>query len=319
MDSSYHYPPELLSLLVDTIPLLCRSKQDVIVFFRGAGVKENYLSDLQHRVSTDRQNINKFEISRTVLERLNQKGDLALRERREVIKRITEFENFSSCWPEDQLKAKGLVSEVQSVVNVKDSFTRINQEREKERQQRMEAARKEIAATQERTRKIDDLKQRLYALFAMDDEPQKRGKLLEAILNDLFRVYEILIREDFKRNDKGGSGIIEQIDGVIEYKGHIYLVEMKWLKDPIGVDKISQHLVRLYARDGARALFIAANGFADTTISECKEVLDKKIIALINLDELVMMLEANRTFTDMLDAKIQEAIIDKNPYKRVVA
>ena len=319
MDLSYHYPPELIMLLVDAIPRLCRSKQDVIMFFRGAGIKDDLLSDLQHRVLTDRQNINKYEITKIVLERLNQNGDSTLRERREVIKRITEFENFSSCWPKDQLKAKGLVAEIQHVVNVKDSFTRINQEREKERQKRTEATQKEIAATKERTQKINGIKQRFYALFAMDDEPQKRGKLLEAILNDLFRVYEILIREDFKRIDEGGAGIIEQIDGVIEYKGHIYLVEMKWHKDPIGVDKIGQHLVRLHNRDGARALFIAANGYTDTAIRECKEVLDKKIIALINLDEIVMMLDTDRTLTAMLDSKIQEAIVEKSPYRKVLA
>ncbi len=176
MDSSYHYPPELLSLLIDTIPLLCRSKNDVIVFFRGAGVQADVLSDLQQRVDNDRQNINKFAIVRTVLERINEKEDSTLRERREIIKRVAEFENFSSCWSEDQLKAKGLVSEVQRVVNVKDSFTRINQEREKERQERAENSRKEIAATQERRKRIDDLKQRLYILFPMDNEPQKRGK-----------------------------------------------------------------------------------------------------------------------------------------------
>lgn len=34
----HHYPPEILSLLVDTIPLLCRSKNDVLIFFKGAGV-----------------------------------------------------------------------------------------------------------------------------------------------------------------------------------------------------------------------------------------------------------------------------------------
>lgn len=319
MDSSYHYPPELLSLLVDTIPLLCRSKKDVLAFFRGAGVTSDLLSDLQHRVNEDRQNINKYETARNALERVNEKADSTLRARREIIKRVTEFENFSSCWAGDQLKAKGLVSEVQRVVNVKDSFTRMNQEREKERQERTEEKRKAIAATQERRRRIDDIKQRFYALFPMDNEPQERGKLLESVLNDLFKVYEISIREDFKRVDADGAGVIEQIDGVIEFKGQIYLVEMKWLKDPIGVDRIGQHLVRLFNRDGARALFIAANGYADTTLVECKEALDKKIIALMNLDELVMMLDAHRSLTEMLDAKVQAAIVDKNPYHRVLS
>lgn len=47
MADPYHYPPELLSLLVDTIPLLCRSKNDVVVFFRGAGAPEQLSSPLE--------------------------------------------------------------------------------------------------------------------------------------------------------------------------------------------------------------------------------------------------------------------------------
>ena len=34
-DIIFHYPPELFNLLVDVLPLLNRSKQDVLVFFRG--------------------------------------------------------------------------------------------------------------------------------------------------------------------------------------------------------------------------------------------------------------------------------------------
>ena len=37
-DEAYHFPPDLLEQLVNTIPLLCRSKQNVLDFFRGCGV-----------------------------------------------------------------------------------------------------------------------------------------------------------------------------------------------------------------------------------------------------------------------------------------
>ena len=33
-DDAYHYPPELLDLLIHTIPSLCRSKRAVLDFFR---------------------------------------------------------------------------------------------------------------------------------------------------------------------------------------------------------------------------------------------------------------------------------------------
>lgn len=45
-DIAFHYPPDLFNLLVQTIPLLCRSKKDVLTFFIGAGVKYELLKDL---------------------------------------------------------------------------------------------------------------------------------------------------------------------------------------------------------------------------------------------------------------------------------
>lgn len=97
MGKLYHYPPELFNLLVDTIPLLFRSKNDVIIFFKGSGVSEQYILDLENRVRLDRQNITKYEIVRVVLNKLNEEGEKTLQERREVLKRVVEFESFSTC------------------------------------------------------------------------------------------------------------------------------------------------------------------------------------------------------------------------------
>jgi restriction system protein len=94
-----------------------------MTFFRGAGVGDSVLSDLEAKLRQDRNSINKYEIVRTVLERLNTKGEPALRERREILRRVTEFADFSTCWPNDQLKAKGLVGEISRAVGVKDSFS----------------------------------------------------------------------------------------------------------------------------------------------------------------------------------------------------
>lgn len=121
-DITFHYPPELFNLLVDTIPLLNRSKKDVLLFFRGAGVPGSLFADINQQVEAAPDDINKFEITRKVLERLNEHGEATLRHRREVLKRVVEFTNFDTCWPNDQLKAKGLVASIRDVVNQKDSF-----------------------------------------------------------------------------------------------------------------------------------------------------------------------------------------------------
>ncbi|MFZ5980634.1 MAG: hypothetical protein ACOYVF_08360 [Candidatus Zixiibacteriota bacterium] len=79
MDSIiYHYPPDLFQQLINTIPLLMRSKKDLILFFRGAGVEDKYLADLQQKVNLDKDSINKYEIARTVLKRINEKGESTL-------------------------------------------------------------------------------------------------------------------------------------------------------------------------------------------------------------------------------------------------
>lgn len=122
VDITYHYPPELFNLLVDTIPLLNRSKNDVLTFFRGAGVQAGMLDDLAGRLRTTPKEINKYEITRQVLGRLNDRGEACLRERREVLRRVVEFTNFDSCWPTDQLKVKGLVASVREIVNQKDAL-----------------------------------------------------------------------------------------------------------------------------------------------------------------------------------------------------
>ncbi len=86
MAEQFHYPPEVFSLLVDTIPLLCRSKNDVILFFQGAGIAQEDLSEVSQLVQRDRRSINKFEIARNILTKVNARGDSGLRARREIIK-----------------------------------------------------------------------------------------------------------------------------------------------------------------------------------------------------------------------------------------
>jgi hypothetical protein len=64
------------------------------------------------------KSIGKHEIARTVLERLNKRGEGSLRERREVLRRVVEFTSFDACWQDDQMKAKGFVA------SIRESWTR---------------------------------------------------------------------------------------------------------------------------------------------------------------------------------------------------
>src|SRR5580698_2871948 len=104
LDISYHYPPELLELLCDAVPALFRSKQGVIDFFVGAGVPNKMVGDWKLKLKQDKASVKKHEIARSILCRLNEAGEPALALRREVIKRISEFDDFSGCWDNDRYK-----------------------------------------------------------------------------------------------------------------------------------------------------------------------------------------------------------------------
>lgn len=319
MADAFHYPPDLFELLIQAIAHLNRSKKGSVLFLRGAGVSDEDLADVERIVKQNPDSINKFEIARNVLTRVNARGDAGLQPRREIIKRVVEFENFDTCWPNDMLKAKGLVASVQSAVNVKDSFTRMKQERENERAPELARKRAEQQSVIDKRQKIQNISDRLSALFGMDHKPQERGKLLEAVLNDLFKVYGIHVREDFKRLVQDSNVVLEQIDGIIELNGAIHLVEMKWLKDPVGMADFSQHLSRLFMRPNAHGIFIAANGYTEPVITECKTALSQKTIFFCSLHEFVLLLQRQDDLVSFLKKKSQAAIIDKNPYKQILS
>jgi restriction system protein len=315
IDLTYHYPPEVLALLIDTIPLLCRSKKDVLQFFRGAGVPPAMTKDLAAHVESSPDSTNKYAIVRTTLTRLNEGGEATLRERREVLRRIVQFEDYSTCWPNDQLKAQGLVAQLQRVVNVKDSFTRIDQEREAERRARREQAATEAVTLQGRKAELERIKAEFFRLFS-ENNPWRRGKTLEAVLNQLFKAHGVLVREAFTLIGDEGEGVVEQIDGVIDLDGDLYLVEVKWWSTPLGPGDVAQHMVRVFSRGQARGLFIAQPGFTDAALVQCKDGLQQAVFVLCDLQEIVRLMEESADLKAVLKLKVRAAIMEKQPLFR---
>ncbi|MDX6558558.1 MAG: hypothetical protein QOF72_1607 [Blastocatellia bacterium] len=237
------------------------------MFFQGAGVAPSVLATHQKLLKTDREAFKKHNVTREILKKLNQMGDAALAQRREILKRVTQFEDFSVCWESDRAPARGLVAQIRELVNEKDSFTRMNLERERERRERLEQKKVQDAAIEKRKAEFARAKSQFFSLFGEKDA-HKRGKALEGALNSLFAVEGILIREAFSIKGKCGEGVIEQIDGLIEIDGQLYLVEAKWWNTTLGPKEVSPHLVRVYGRGGvAYGLFIT---YTDLTAASAR-------------------------------------------------
>jgi hypothetical protein len=315
VDERFHYPPELFNLLIEAIPDLVKSKKDVLIFFRGAGVKGQYLEDLEEQVATARDSIAKTEIARTVLSRVNEAGDSALAARREIVKRVAEFDDFSTTWPDQRDRAENLVGRVRAVVGKKDAFTRMQLERDAEAQKGREVREAAAARLRQRAAAIESLRVDLGKLFGMSD-PWRRGKALEPLLTRFFSLAGCRVVDSFElRNDQGGA--VEQIDGAIEFDGHVYLVEAKWRADPIGPDQTSQALVRIHGRAEARGLIVSATPFTPASIEQVRGALATSVVVLAELAEVVALLEAGSDPKEWLALKVRAAILDRKPLHRV--
>lgn len=133
------------------------------------------------------------------------------------------------------------------------------------------------------------MRTKLSALFSEEDA-HKRGKAREGILNELFKTGGISVRDGFVLR-VNGEGIVEQIEGVIELDGHLYLVEMKWWKEALGPGEVAQHLVRVFNRGQSRGIFVSASSYTAAAIISRKESLARAVIVLCDLGEFVHFLE----------------------------
>lgn len=311
---AYHFPPDLLELTIRATSLLLRGKQGVIDFFRGCGVPDAYLRGHQQALRVDKESVKKASIARDVLTALNDKNDAPhLRVRREVLKRITEWEDYDTAWPQDRDAARGVVAAVRERIEKSDAFTRMSREQEQLRSSAMRVAREELAATERHRAELQSIGRELKSLFAMNDQPHRRGTALEGVLNRLFSLDGVLVREAFRRNESG-IGTVEQIDGAIEVNGQLYIVEMKWHTDRLGPELVNSLLSGLFLRpDVVGGMFVSASGYTKPAVQQCREFLSNKLVVLTELRELVQLVEQDAPLTDFVNAKRNAALLEKKP------
>jgi restriction system protein len=149
----------------------------------------------------------------------------------------------------------------------------------------------------------------LYRLFSGDLDPHQRGRDFEEVLNRLFQLDGILIREAFGRKGQEGK-TVEQIDGAVEIAGHLYLVEAKWHKGPIDVQDVHVLLSRLFLRPGARGIFVSANGYTQPAFEIQRQAASQRVLLLCDLAEIVQVLEREESIGRFFKDKADQAIAE---------
>jgi hypothetical protein len=312
----FSYPPDLIEKLVAVLPRLVRGKDALLDLLAEGRPSKSLLADLRRRVDADRSAVSKYEMARTVLTHLNAGGDATLGGLRRVLQRVVEWTDFSTSSDTDRAVARGLVAEIQDLVRTKTWLHEVREAKTAERRSHMAEGEAALEARRQHEAELARIHQGLVRLIAASS-PQARGKALEPLLNALFRAYGILLRDDFTVRVEG-VGVVEQVDGAVEFDGHVYLVEMKWHAEALGKEHIDSHMMRLVTRPEARGIVVSASGYAATTIEWAGQALHQKLLVLVTLEEILVWLDQRADLRAMLAHKVQAAILDKQPFARLV-
>jgi hypothetical protein len=145
-----------------------------------------------------------------------------------------------------------------------------------------------------------------------DEEPHRRGYLLQDLLNRLFDLHGIPIQKAFIRN--AGA---EQIDAAFEFDGWYYIVECRWrakLADIRELDGLSGQLGR--SGKQAMGLFLSINGWSDNVVPLLKQNQQKNIILMEGYD-LRTVLAQPMELRRLLRAKLDALNFHAEPYYSV--
>jgi len=93
------FPPEVFRLTVEAIACVHRGKRDILNFFEMCGVEPGDLAGARAVYALDPDGTKKTAIAATVLHALIKKQDDAIFQRREILRRLSQNEDFGSCWP----------------------------------------------------------------------------------------------------------------------------------------------------------------------------------------------------------------------------
>lgn len=145
-----------------------------------------------------------------------------------------------------------------------------------------------------------DVLERLRVDFIalQSEEPHKRGKAFEVLLNDLFGLYDLYPRAAYDLSS-------EQIDGAFTFQNADFLLEAKWWKSAL--EPAELHVFDAKIRSKAKhtlGLFVAVNGFTSGAIEKYSHA-----TALILFDgaDLYPILEGRISLTEVLERKRRHA------------
>ena len=301
---------EVRKLAIEIIATLVYIKHTMSkLILEPAGVPpEVYRPLLSCRDETTGKTLSKRQIAPLILNAIENRSDC-----NGVFRRMIEIAAHWSSFhlADNEFQARATVQKARELLGT------IELMEAREAKQR-ELARKEELARMEREqaeilRKQSELLRMMFDELAVSTEEQRRGYLLQDLLNRTFDLYAILVVGSFTRNEGG-----EQIDGAFKLEGWHYIVECRWRKKLSTIRELDG-LSGQIARSGRQTMgvFLSINGWSENVVPLLKQNPNKDIILMDGYD-LRTVLARQVDLRDFLLAKVAKLNLESEPYYSAV-
>jgi len=285
--------PQAILALQEALAVIYHYKNDLRRFLLSCGVDAALLSRLDWTEYKRRIVADLFELL------LNEKN-LSLEVLTSLCRDVAAMDNFSHLatledGPRKVATAQAAVTELRRLVNRHE----IQEEEEKlvaERRKRLRDSETQLDAFQSKLLQIRSL---FHTVAANEGGPQKRGAELEAVMNDIFSLFDLDPKASFRI--KG-----EQIDGAFTLDGTDYLFEAKWEKDPLDRAALDEFVSKIGRKlDNTLGLLLSMSGFMPNAV----DLHSGRRATLLLMDhyDLQAVLEQRIDFVEMLRRKRRHA------------
>ena len=207
---------------------------------------------------------------------------------------ITDFSHLEK-WEDGDGKVKKAQKSVDALRKQTQGYLQIQKEKQKI-QENKEKYDLMLKRNQAIALELDNLKIQFYELSSQSNH-QKRGYGLESFLNQLFQLYDLDPKCSYRAQG-------EQIDGAFVHDNQNYLIEAKWVEEPIPLSSI--HAFEGKVRSTLKTtlgLFISINGFS----KDCIDNLKANDIILMDYQDVLNVIEMRISLPDLLYRKKQRA------------
>jgi hypothetical protein len=275
------------------------------LILKPAGVPpEVYRSLLYQRDETSGRALSKRQIAPLIIDAVEKREDCPA-----IVRAIVEIAAQWSSFhlADDEFAARATVQKAREVLGT------IEMMEAREARQR-ELARKEELARMEREkaelfRKHSQILLMMFDDLATSDDYQRRGYLLQDLLNRTLDLHQIPVVKSFTRNQGG-----EQIDGAFKLEGWHYLVECRWrerLSDIRALDGLKGQIDR--SGKQTMGLFLSINGWSEHVPPLLKQNPEKSILLMEGYG-LRNVLQGHVDLRDYILAMVAKLNLEGEPF-----